>query len=284
MLGIPMEMVPAYPTGANTIFLTASAAFGPQIVAKINESVRNGGHVVITSGLLKKLAGKGLNDIAELEATDQKIAVNEYMARFRFIQGTSKILFPEILFATNDAWSDVSGISGAMGYPILLEASYGKGALDVLAIPDNPADLYLLPAEVLDPIKRAMLRESWIRTETPAKIALFTYDNKTAVIESFLDSSELVTIVTDKSITKLQEFESGRVLNGEARGTKWYSAPSCSRTGSRCFRRSRVAGRGGRDSRSRFCGTTNAWPSLQEINCPARSRTFKSGTSWPMLS
>ncbi len=220
MLGIPMEMVPAYPTDAKTIFLTASAAFDPQIVDKVKESVRGGGHVIITSGLLKKLAGKGLNDIAELQTTDQKIAVDQYMARFRVVQGTSKILFPEILFATNDAWSDVSGVSGAMGYPILVEASYGKGVLYVLAIPDNVADLYLLPADVLDSIKRVMLKESWMRTETPAKIALFTYDNKTAVIGSFLDSPELVTIVTDKSITKLQDFESGRVLNGEPRGAE----------------------------------------------------------------
>ncbi|MGA7416311.1 MAG: hypothetical protein WBW33_37925, partial [Bryobacteraceae bacterium] len=220
MLGIPMEMVPAYPTDAKTMFLTASAAFDPQIVAKVKESVRNGGHVIITSGLLKKLAGKGLSDIAELQATDQKIAVSDYTARFRAVQGTSKILFPEILFATNDAWADVSGISGAMGYPILLEASYGKGVLYVLAIPDNAADLYLLPTDVLDPIKRVLLKDSWMRTETPAKIALFTYDNRTAVIQSFLDSPELVTVVTDRSITKLQEFETGRVLNGEARGNE----------------------------------------------------------------
>ena len=90
----------------------------------------------------------------------------------------------------------------------------------MLAIPDNVADLYLLPTEVLDPIKRVLMKDSWIRTETPAKIALFTYDNKTALIESFLDSPELVTIVTDKSISRLQDFESGRVLNGEARGNE----------------------------------------------------------------
>ena len=66
MLGIPMELTPEFPADAKTIFLTESAKFDPAIVEKIKGQLIAGKNVIITSGLLKALQGKGIEDIVEL--------------------------------------------------------------------------------------------------------------------------------------------------------------------------------------------------------------------------
>ena len=51
MIGIPVEMAPAFPADAPTVLLTESAKFDPAIVGKIKQQLTDGKKVVITSGL-----------------------------------------------------------------------------------------------------------------------------------------------------------------------------------------------------------------------------------------
>ena len=81
MLGIPMDIVPDFPTGAKTVLLTEQAKFDPAIVSKIKKQLVAGNTVVITSGLLKGLQGKGIEDIVELEYTGQTVATREFAGR-----------------------------------------------------------------------------------------------------------------------------------------------------------------------------------------------------------
>ena len=83
MIGIPIELYPAFPTNANLVLLTEAAAFDPEIVAKIKAQLVAGKSVVITSGLLRALQGKGIEDIVELQYTDRKILAHEYQERLR---------------------------------------------------------------------------------------------------------------------------------------------------------------------------------------------------------
>ena len=139
MLGIPMEMVPAFPTDAPTVFLTESAKFDPAIVAKMKQHLAGGKKVVITSGLLKALQGKGIEDIAELEYTGQKAIGARVPGARRRRRIDTDIVIPEIRYPTNDAWEIVTTATRSIGYPLLLQASYAKGTLYVLTIPDNSA-------------------------------------------------------------------------------------------------------------------------------------------------
>ena len=59
MIGIPIDLRPEFPTNANLILLTECAKADPDIVAKIKGQLRAGKSVVITSGLLRALQGKG---------------------------------------------------------------------------------------------------------------------------------------------------------------------------------------------------------------------------------
>ncbi|HET9396530.1 MAG TPA: hypothetical protein VFO36_10775, partial [Nitrospiraceae bacterium] len=153
-VGIPIELYPHFPTSADIVLLTEAAKQDPEIVAKIKAQLTAGKKVMITSGLLQALQGKGIEDIVELEYTGRKVAIRDFLDGYGAGNGTSlndprqehpAVLFPEIRFYTNDTWALIRGVANAKGFPILLMNRYSRGIFYVLTIPDNIGDLYSLP-------------------------------------------------------------------------------------------------------------------------------------------
>ena len=220
MIGIPMDIVPEFPVEAKTVLLTEQAKFDPDIVGKIKKQLAGGKDVVITSGLLKALQGKGLGDIVELEYTGQTVSTREFQG-FRLggaNKAESDILVPEIRYATNDAWEIVSGLTSptrTSGTPILLSARYSKGMLYVLTIPQALGDLYSYPAGVLRAIRDVLAKDMYVRLDAPSRVSLFVYDNDRFIVESFQENPVDARIVTDKRILKLRDVVSGAELSGE---------------------------------------------------------------------
>ncbi len=202
-VGIPIDLYPEYPKNAETILLTESAKFDSKIVSKIKTSLSQGKKVFITSGLVKALKGKGIEDIVELETTDRTVSVHDFINGFGAGNGTSlndpkkdnpSILFPEIRFFTNDAWGIIRGVAAAKGFPLVLMDHYSKGILYVVTIPENISDLYNLPQGVLTSLKGYLMADFPVRIDSPAQVALFAYDNNSFVVESFRPEPCEVTI------------------------------------------------------------------------------------------
>jgi hypothetical protein len=222
MIGVPIDLYPYFPTDADMILLTESARFDPDIVAKIKNQLQSGKNVVITSGLLRALQGKGIEGIMELQYTDHKVPVREYMNAFGAGSGTKlgvnqtkDILFPEIRFLTNDSWVLVRGMANDNGFPILLMNHYSKGTIYVLTIPENFTDIYEMPAEVLNSIKGYLLQDFPVRLDAPSKVSLFAYDNNTFVVESFRDEQTNATVSLTGGFSKLKNFVTGEVVDAE---------------------------------------------------------------------
>jgi hypothetical protein len=201
MIGLPIELYPTFPTDAKLVLLTESAKFDPDIVPKIKRQLTAGKNVVITSGLLKALQGKGIEDIVELRYTDHTVAVHDYLGGYGAGTGTAladqqnpTILIPEIRFLTNDAWQLIQATASDQGFPILLMDRYSKGIFYVLTIPENQGDLYNYPQPVLSAIKRNLLPDFPVWIDSPAKVSLFAYDNHTFIVESFLPLETTVTV------------------------------------------------------------------------------------------
>jgi hypothetical protein len=220
MIGIPIDLHPDFPTQASTVLLTASAAHDPAIVEKIKRQLTAGKKVVITSGLMKALEGKGLEDIVELRYTGNSLMPNSYFAAFGPGGGTELgkgssggVLFPEILFLTNDAWPVVRGTANGRGVPLVLMDKYSKGVLYVLTIPENFNDLYSLPADVLSAIKSYVMSDFPVRIDAPAGVSLFAYDNHAFVVESFLDHAADVTALLPTGTEKLKNVSSGETIS-----------------------------------------------------------------------
>ena len=222
MIGIPIDLRPEFPTNANLILLTESAKFDPDLVTKIKGQLRAGKSVVITSGLLRALQGKGIEDIAELKCTDKKFLAHQYAGGFgagvfTTLDGekNADVLFPEIDFLTNDSWSLVRAEANGNGFPVLLMNRYSKGILYVWTMPDDFNDLYALPPEVTSAIKNFVMRGFPVRIDGPTQVALFAYDNNAFIVENFAATTVNIKISTLGNSSKLKNLATGEILEGK---------------------------------------------------------------------
>ncbi|MBN2181608.1 MAG: hypothetical protein JW715_06820 [Sedimentisphaerales bacterium] len=219
MCGIAMDLVPEFPADADIIFLAESAKFDPEIVEKMKSRLINGKDVIITSGLLKALQGKGIEDIVELEYTDRKALVRDFViGRAGSRQAKSDILIPQIMYLTNDSWEEVTCSVSGIGYPILHSAGYANGSLYVMTIPENFGDLYNLPDELLTRYKELLNSDVYVRVEGPTHVSIFVYDNGTFIVESFLSEPVDVVIVVTKQIGGLRDLLSDEFLAADSGG------------------------------------------------------------------
>jgi hypothetical protein len=232
MIGIPTELGPTFPEGAPLVLLTEAAAHDPGIVPKMERHLRAGKSVLVTSGLVRALRGKGIERIVELEVLDRRALVEDFRVGFGApTKSRKKILIPQLHYFTNDSWSLVDGSDGAMGWPLLHDADYGGGHLYVLVTPDNPADLYALPEPVLNQIRRVAMQGLDLRLDGPAEISLFSYDNGTLVVESFRDEAAEATVVM-KDARPLRDLETGERLQGQTvpEGQGFFRSPDAGKT------------------------------------------------------
>ena len=208
MIGLPIEMVPAFPTDQKVVLLTEQAKSDPKLLAKIKAQLQKGGDVVITTNLLKAIPEK-IADVCELRVPDN-VLVNDFG---RFGKAGRDILIPQLLYHTNDAWEVIGAgrplNGGVSGYPLLLRAQYSKGNLYVLTVPNDFGNLYDLPAGALNELRRILSKDVDVRLEAPAKVSLFVYDNGTFIVESFLDEPVTIQVVTSESTNQLTDLVSG---------------------------------------------------------------------------
>lgn len=220
MLGIPLEPYPQYPEGQSRIFLTESAAKDPDIVNRMEKSLRSGSDVIITSGLVKALADRGLDRLANIRWTGKKAPVNKYGLsesglKFDGIAVSEKaILLPWMNTCTNDLWCLAEGLGADNNLPVLIAFGYGKGHLFVLTIPDDYGDLYNYPQEVLTIIRKVFRGACPVHIDSKAKVGLFTYDNDTFVVESFLPYPQDVGIIIDRPGAALSDLVGGTRADG----------------------------------------------------------------------
>lgn len=217
MIGLPMNEQPSFPSEDSLILLTEEAKYDEKIVDKIKSQLTAGKTVIITSGLLRALQGKGIEDIVELRYTDRKALVKDFNYGRGLVQSEKAVLIPQIQYYTNDSWEMVSGIDGPNGWPILHEADYSTGKFYVLTIPENFADLYNLPTKALNKIREELCAKMSVQLEAPGNVSIYVYDNNTCIVESFLPENTELSLVTGKEFSTLTDLQSNETIKGELR-------------------------------------------------------------------
>jgi hypothetical protein len=243
MIGLPMDIFPQFPTNADMVLLTEQAKFDPDIIQKIKAQLDAGKSVCVTSGFLRAMKGKGIEDICEVETTGVTIPVRRFAfaggpgAPFRGrgfgrgagasptnapaaadpFEASRDIFIPEIKYfniLTHDAWGDALGISpGGTTFPVVLSCDYSKGKFYVLTIPNDPADLYALPSGVLSVIRAALGAAEPIRIDNaPAQVALFRYDNNTFIVQNYLPTASEVTVSVAGNATQIHDLLTGKEI------------------------------------------------------------------------
>lgn len=222
MMGIPIDLRPEFPTNASLVLLTECAKADPDIIAKIKNQLRAGKSVIITSGLLRTLQGRGIEDIAEIHCADRKFLAHQYAGGYGAgnfstldSETNADVLFPEIDFLTNDSWPLVRAEANGNGFPLLLLNRCSKGVLYVWTMPDNLNDLYLMPREVTSACKNYLMHSFPVRLDGPAQVSLFAYDNGTFIAENFAATAADVRISTLGNGTQLKNLVTGEIIEGE---------------------------------------------------------------------
>jgi len=212
MIGLPMDMVPYFPTDQKMVLLTEQAAADPNIMTPIKKQLMAGKDVIITSSLLNAIPEK-IAEVSELRCNELRAIVND----MGYNGKTKKdILIPQVLYHTNDAWEIVSAgrplTGGVSGYPILLRAPYATGNMYVLTVPDDKGNLYDYPEAALNTIRQIMSPDMKVRIEGPSKVALMVYDNDMFIVESFNDEPVNVKAVLGKDYNALEEVTTGTIF------------------------------------------------------------------------
>ncbi|WP_078556283.1 permease [Bacillus alkalicellulosilyticus] len=205
MLGIPIELTPHFPTGDAPILVTANAAKDSQIIERMKGYLRNGGNVIMTSGFIEKMEGNGIEEFTTIRTTGKKMNVQQFaidteVCSFEeFTFGSSGISFPLFSYSTNGTWQTVIGTNKQNNIPVLMYDNYSKGKVYSFIIPDNFADLRLLPSPVLSKL-RSVLTESILPFEVqgPSDLGIFVYDNDVFVIETFAKIPQTWSILLPK--------------------------------------------------------------------------------------
>ena len=214
MIGIPMDLVPEFPADEDFIILTEQAKADKDIVAKIQAQLQAGKDVMITSGLLRALQGKGIEKIVDMEYTDRKALISEVMFSGQIVPTKKPILMQQVQYQTNDSWELVSGMDSGQGWPIIHRGNYSKGNLYLFVVPDNFADLYNLPDGALNSIRSIISSRTMpYYIEGPNNVNLYIYDNNTIVVESFHDEPITINVVSSPDgKTKATDMLSGEVI------------------------------------------------------------------------
>ena len=164
--------------------------------------MRGGAKVVVTSGFLQAMQGRGFEQLAEWRPTGNRVLLDQYFDGFgagngRELreQGKRKpLLFPEIRFYTNDSWGIIRGVAAAKGFPVVLMNQYSKGTLYLWTMPENFGDLYALPQPMITRIKQYLFADQPVQIDAPDRVTLFTYDNGAFVVQNFRDDTASVGI------------------------------------------------------------------------------------------
>jgi hypothetical protein len=232
MVGIPIELQPTFPEEAPLVLLTEAAAHDPRIVERIERHLRAGKSVLVTSGLLRALRGKGIERIAEVEVLERRALVEDFRTGWGDpVRARKRILIPQLHYYTNDSWPLIDAVDGPMGWPLLHDAAYASGHLYVWAVPDNPADLYALPETALNQIRRTATQGLDVRMDGPSEVALFLYDNGALVVESFRDDATEVAVVVNGA-GRLRDLETGDLFPGQTvpEGQGFFRSPDAGKS------------------------------------------------------
>jgi hypothetical protein len=233
MIGVPMDIFPDFPSGADMILLTEQAKFDPDIISKIKSQLTAGKSVCITTGFVKAMKGKGIEDLIEVDVTGNQIPVRSFTGASGpgafgrggggNMQADRDILIPEMKYyniLTHDAWGDSLVISaGGTTYPMVLSSDYSKGELYILTVPIDYADLYALPGGVLNVIRQTLGKNEPIRIDgAPSHVSLFRYDNGTFIVRNFNSTSSEVNVSVAGGFTKIHDLVADKDYTGRAAG------------------------------------------------------------------
>lgn len=217
MCGLSIEPTPEFDENAATVLFTQSTAHAPDAMEKLEAYVRKGGNAVVTVGFFREMYEKGIKDLSSVRLTHRHVLGNEYMLAHanytdnQYAKGTDKVLFEVLQYKTNATESDISLLAGEDNFPIMTEDNYGKGRFFILNEPENFADLYKLPLQVIQGINKHLSMGQRVYLGCTPKYNLFSYDNNIYGIYCHRPMEDTCQVIVRGECKGIRDIETGEM-------------------------------------------------------------------------
>lgn len=217
MCGAAIEPSPYMNMDAPAVLFTQSTAHAEDAMERLEEYVRKGGNAIVTLGFFKEMYDKGIKDLTSVRLTGRHAIGKDYMINhgnyrdMHFAAGSEPTMFEIINYKTNASVADISLMAGENNFPIMTEDNYGKGRFFILNLPENFADLYKLPWEVIRGINKHLSMGQRAYLGGHPKWNLFAYDNNLYGIQSYRPMNDKVQIIVRGECKGLRDIATGKV-------------------------------------------------------------------------
>ena len=201
MRGIPVEPQPFFNDKAPAVLLTQSSCIDKDVVKKVEKYVREGGTVIMTSGFFREEYENGVKDFTSVRLTSRHVCGGDYVINNRnytfgqVVKGGEPVMFEVMQYKTNATWPDVMMAKDEHSFPIFTEDQYGKGRVFIFNVPENFADLYKLPQEVMENIAKHLTTGLPLYVSSRSKVSLMAYDNGLYVLRNWDTGGAAVKVI-----------------------------------------------------------------------------------------
>ncbi|MBQ6950852.1 MAG: hypothetical protein IJN44_05085 [Clostridia bacterium] len=219
MCGLNVEPTPYFNEDAPVVLFTQSTAHAPDAMEKLEKYVRSGGNAVVTAGFFHEMYHKGIKELTSVRLTHRHVLGNAYMINHanytdvHYATAPEKVLFEVLDYKTNASVSDITLIAGEDNFPIMTEDNYGKGRFFILNVPENFAELYKLPREVIQGINKHLSMGQRMYLGCTPKYNLFAYDNNVYGIRSYRPMADVCQVIVRGKCKGLRDLETGAVYD-----------------------------------------------------------------------
>ncbi len=182
MQGFSLQPIPFFPE-EGSVLLTESALFDTQVWGKMQDFLRNGGNIFVTTGFMRSAPMEQWKELSSAYLTGRTLDVTRYYKTddpAGYLENTEPIRFADVQQSNNLSWSLLNGGEGEYHTTLFLKDTYGKGRLYLINTPENPSDLSRIPAWAFDSIK-AVMNYDGVYVTAP-NVSLFQYDNGVMVL------------------------------------------------------------------------------------------------------
>lgn len=189
MLGLPIQPVAEFPEGPEPAIFTRHAKADPELVERILEKLQAGADVLLTWPLLREMLDTELGRIFQIVDTHGSISSDKFHHHVQYQpqlrpRAERPISFPRIQTTTWPYSRRVAAVREDGDFMVLGSAKYLNGTVYLLNIPDNAFDLFHLPTESLDLIRRVFAPHLGVTLSATARVAHYLYGEALHVLHN----------------------------------------------------------------------------------------------------
>jgi hypothetical protein len=198
--GIPLEPVTEFPAGKGDCVLTLHASADRDLAAKVLAKLRDGGRILMTWDLFKKLSGSDLRNAFNVIGDKGFVTAS----RIRTARGADRklsrpVTIEKVRITTWPYERLVSLVQEDGDFPVLMRSAYLNGELFVLNVPQNSHDLTLLPAAALGALRRIFMESLGFWLDGRGQVALYLFKGNRAALCNMKAGHAAVTVMVKRS-------------------------------------------------------------------------------------